>query len=87
MSWVKPDRSLAAKGFADYLLEGSVAGLDAIEKVTGESKVNVNDLVWSFIINNYLLGKAPLPFDLFYWNSDSTRMPGRMHSFYWRVAG
>ena len=163
ISWVNPDRGLAAKGFADYLLERAVAGFDAIEKATGESKVNVigyclggtllgctlaylaakrqdrvtcatffvslldfsqpgelgvfidekqvanlekkmdrrgyledsemastfnllraNDLVWSFVINNYLLGKAPLPFDLLYWNSDSTRMPARMHGFYLR---
>jgi polyhydroxyalkanoate synthase len=43
-----------------------------------------NDLIWSFVINNYLMGKDPLPFDLLYWDSDSTRMPAAMHSFYLR---
>jgi polyhydroxyalkanoate synthase len=43
-----------------------------------------NDLIWSFVVNNYLLGREPMAFDLLYWNSDNTRMPKMMHSLYLR---
>jgi len=43
-----------------------------------------NDLIWSFFVNNYLLGKEPKPFDLLYWNSDQTRMPKTLHLYYLR---
>jgi polyhydroxyalkanoate synthase len=163
ISWVNPDERHASKDFADYMLEGPLAALDAMEKATGEKSANIlgyclggtllastlgylvaqkdrrvasatfmtalidfsgagelevfidedqvsslerkmsergylegahmantfnmlrsNDLIWSFVINNYLMGRDPFPFDLLHWNQDSTRMPAKMHSFYLR---
>jgi polyhydroxyalkanoate synthase len=163
ISWVNPDEKLAEKDFADYMKDGYLAALDAIEAATGEREVNAigyclggtllastlaymeakgddriktatffvtmmdfqeagelgvfideeqlqaledkmnkrgylegsemattfnmlraNDLIWSFVVNNYLMGNDPFPFDLLYWNADSTRMPAKMHSFYLR---
>ncbi len=161
ISWINPDKSLAHKEFEDYMHEGPLEALDAIEQATGERDCKVigyclggtllactlaymaekgdarikaatffvtmmdfsqpgelgvfideeqltkmdeqmaktgyfegsdmaeafnllraNDLIWGFVVNNYLMGKDPFPFDLLYWNSDSTRMPCKMHSFY-----
>jgi polyhydroxyalkanoate synthase len=58
--------------------------LEARDMHTTFNMLRANDLIWSFVVNNYLLGKSPFPFDLLYWNSDSTRMPAAMHSFYLR---
>ncbi len=67
------EAKMAKKGF----LEGS-------EMAGTFNMLRANDLIWSFVVNNYLLGQEPFPFDLLYWNSDSTRMPAKMHSFYLR---
>ncbi len=58
--------------------------LDGSQMAGVFSMMRANDLIWYFVVNNYLLGKDPYPFDLLYWNSDSTRMPRDMHSFYIR---
>ncbi|MBI5162792.1 MAG: class I poly(R)-hydroxyalkanoic acid synthase [Magnetospirillum sp.] len=58
--------------------------LDGRDMAMTFNMLRANDLIWSFVVNNYLLGKDPFPFDLLYWNSDSTRMPAMMHSFYLR---
>ncbi|MGH8687955.1 MAG: PHA/PHB synthase family protein, partial [Burkholderiales bacterium] len=58
--------------------------LEGSEMASTFNLLRANDLVWSFVINNYLMGRDPFPFDLLYWNSDATRMPARMHSFYLR---
>lgn len=163
VSWVNPDAKLAEKSFEEYMREGVIAALDAIEAATGEKQVNAigycvggtllsitlaylaakkqsrvksatlfaaqvdfsnagdlmvfvdeervkqleehmkkqgyleasrmantfnmlrsNDLIWPYIVNNYMRGKMPLPFDILYWNSDATRMPAANHSFYLR---
>lgn len=164
ISWVNPDESCRDKDFEDYIFQGPLEAVKAIEQATGEKEINVvgyciggtllsatlaylkkqgeedpfasatffvtlidftypgdlgvfvdedqitvlekemenkgyhdgkemsltfnllrsNDLIWSFYVNNYLMGKEPFPFDLLYWNSDSTRMPAKMHSTYLR---
>jgi polyhydroxyalkanoate synthase len=58
--------------------------LDGSQMAGVFSMLRANDLIWYFVVNNYLLGNDPYPFDLLYWNSDSTRMPRDMHSFYVR---
>jgi polyhydroxyalkanoate synthase len=67
------ERQMEERGF----LEGE-------KMATAFNMLRSNDLIWPYVINNYLKGKAPFPFDLLYWNSDATRMPAANHSFYLR---
>jgi polyhydroxyalkanoate synthase len=56
--------------------------LPAESMATAFNMLRSSDLIWGFIIQNYMLGKDPFPFDLLFWNSDSTCMPARVHHFY-----
>ncbi|CUA85377.1 class I poly(R)-hydroxyalkanoic acid synthase [Chelatococcus daeguensis] len=67
------EQEMAKRGY----LEGS-------RMATAFNMLRPNDLIWPYIVNNYVRGVSPLPFDLLYWNSDSTRMPAANHSFYMR---
>jgi polyhydroxyalkanoate synthase len=61
-----------------------VGFLDSTKMAMAFNMLRSNDLVWPYIVNNYMRGKAPFPFDLLFWNSDSTRLPAANHSFYLR---
>ena len=67
------DSMMAEKGY-----------LDGQAMFTTFNMLRANDLIWSFYVNNYLLGRDPAPFDLLHWNSDATRMPRCTHMFYLR---
>jgi polyhydroxyalkanoate synthase len=67
------ERQMAERGY-----------LDAAKMANTFNMLRANDLIWPYVINNYFKGKAPLPFDLLYWNADATRMPAANHSFYLR---
>ena len=58
--------------------------LDGTKMATAFNMLRSGDLIWPYVINNYMRGKDPLPFDLLYWNADSTRMGAANHSFYLR---
>ncbi|MCT7375723.1 PHA/PHB synthase family protein [Chelativorans salis] len=67
------DRAMKEKGY----LEGS-------RMATAFNMLRARDLIWPYVVNNYLRGRDPLPFDLLYWNADSTRMAAANHSYYLR---
>ena len=67
------EKSMGTKGY----LEGA-------KMASAFNMLRSRDLIWPYVVNNYMKGKEPLPFDLLYWNSDSTRMPAANHSFYLR---
>ncbi|WMS42876.1 class I poly(R)-hydroxyalkanoic acid synthase [Acuticoccus sp. MNP-M23] len=67
------EKKMRAKGY-----------LDGAAMASAFNMLRANDLIWPYVINNYIRGKEPFPFDLLYWNSDSTRMPAANHAFYLR---
>jgi poly[(R)-3-hydroxyalkanoate] polymerase subunit PhaC len=67
------ERSMNDKGY----LEGT-------KMATAFNMLRSGDLIWPYVVNNYMRGKEPTPFDLLYWNADSTRMGAANHSFYLR---
>ena len=60
--------------------------LDGTKMATAFNMLRAGDLIWPYVVNNYMRGKAPFPFDLLYWNSDSTRMPAATPPSWRRLA-
>ena len=58
--------------------------LEGASMANAFNMIRSNDMIWPYVVNNYVRGKAPFPFDLLFWNSDATRMPAANHSFYLR---
>jgi polyhydroxyalkanoate synthase len=65
----------------ELLMDASGGYLDGKNMAATFNMLRANDLLWHYVVHNYLLGKEPPAFDLLYWNSDGTRIPGKVHSF------
>ncbi|HIJ95108.1 MAG TPA: class I poly(R)-hydroxyalkanoic acid synthase [Desulfuromonadales bacterium] len=70
------------KQFEEKLKNGGV--MPGKQLATTFAMLRANDLIWSYVVNNYLKGKTPPPFDILYWNSDSTNMTAAMYTWYLR---
>jgi polyhydroxyalkanoate synthase len=67
--------------FLEWLMKASGGYLDGRNMAATFSMLRANDLLWHYVVHNYMMGKEPPAFDLLYWNSDGTRVPGKVHSF------
>ncbi len=67
--------------FLEWLMSASGGYLDGRNMAATFNMLRANDLLWNYVVHNYLLGKQPPAFDLLYWNSDGTRVPGKVHNF------
>ncbi|MFN2243116.1 MAG: class I poly(R)-hydroxyalkanoic acid synthase, partial [Anaerolineae bacterium] len=65
----------------ELLMDASGGYLDGRNMAATFNMLRANDLLWHYVVHNYLLGQTPPAFDLLYWNSDGTRIPGKVHSF------
>jgi polyhydroxyalkanoate synthase len=73
--------SKAEVRFLEWLMEASGGYLDGRNMAATFNMLRANDLLWHYVVHNYLMGQEPPAFDLLYWNSDGTRVPGKVHSF------